>query len=96
MAKLSKDDVLKLARLSKLDLSEQQLDQFAGELEKIVEYVEQLQSVDTASLEPTYQLTGLTNVARDDEVRNQVSQSELLKNLPDREADFIKVKRVLG
>jgi aspartyl-tRNA(Asn)/glutamyl-tRNA(Gln) amidotransferase subunit C len=96
MAKLSNEDVLKLARLSKLELSSDQLEQFAHELEEIVEYVEQLQSVDTQALEPTYQLTGLKNITRKDEITEYASPAELLKNLPNKEGDYIKVKRVLG
>lgn len=95
MAKLSNDDVLKLARLSKLELTEEQLNRFKTELEKIVDYVEQLQDVDVTGLEPTYQLTGLTNVMRPDEIREYSPREELLKNVPEQEAGSIKVKRVL-
>jgi aspartyl-tRNA(Asn)/glutamyl-tRNA(Gln) amidotransferase subunit C len=96
MSKLSKDDVLKLAKLSKLDISDDQLDRFTDELAEIVTYVEQLQSVDVSGLEPTNQVSGLKNVMRDDVVSEYASKDELLKNLPDREGDLIKVKRVLG
>lgn len=95
MAKLSNEDVLKLARLSKLSLSEDQLERFRRELEEIVGYVEQLQSVDVSGLEPTNQVTGLTNVMRDDIITEYASPEELLKNAPAREGSLIKVKRVL-
>lgn len=96
MAKLSKEDVLKLARLSKIELTDDQLTRFTSELEKIVDYVEQLQAVDVAGHVPTYQLTGLTNAMREDEIHKYTDSEELLKNLPDREGNYIKVKRVLG
>lgn len=96
MARISKDDVLKLARLSKLDLTEDQLEHFRKEMEEIVGYVEKLQNVDVSGLEPTYQVTGTTTVTRPDEVREYASQEELLKNLPDRENDYIKVKKMIG
>lgn len=95
MAKITRDDVLKLARLSKLSLTDEQLEQFRKEIEEIVGYVEQLQSVDVDGLEPTNQVTGLTNVMREDVVREYASSEQLLKNAPDREGDLIKVKRVL-
>lgn len=95
MAKLSREDVLKLAQLSKLDLSSEQVDRFRGELESIVEYVQQLQSVDVVGLEPTNQISGLTNVMRDDEVRQYATPEDLLKNLPAQEDDLIKVRRVI-
>lgn len=97
MAKLSKEDVLKLARLSKLRLSDEEVEQFSGELSEILDYVEQLAQVDTSGLEPTAQVTGLTNVTRADEIIDYHETSkELLKNAPATEKNYIKVKRVLG
>lgn len=95
MAKISKDDVLNLAALSMLELSDEQLDRFTRELDEIVGYIEQLQAADVDGLEPTYQVTGLTNVTREDEVKSYETTDELLKNAPDREKNYIKVKRVL-
>lgn len=96
MAKLSRDDVLKLARLSRLELTEAEIEQFRGELSDILEYVEQLQKVDTKGLKPTYQVTGLSSVMRKDEVVNYgASPKELLKNVPSTISGQIKVKRVL-
>jgi|SRR3989344_3621988 len=97
MTKLSGTDVLKLARLARLELSEDEVEKFRTELSDILGYVEQLQGVDTKGLEPTYQVTGLTNIMRPDEiVAYGPSQKELLKNVPAVEANQIKVKRVLG
>lgn len=97
MAKLSRDDVLKLARLSRLRLSEKEITQFQTEISAILGYVEQLSSVDTTGLEPTSQVTGLTNVMRQDEVIDYgTSAEDLLKNAPDTEKNQFKVKRVLG
>ena len=95
MANISKDDVLKLAKLSMLELNDEQLKRFTRELDEIVKYVEQLQSVDVEGLEPTFQVTGLTNITRPDEVEPFETTDELLKNLPDRDGNYIKVKRVL-
>ena len=97
MAKLSRDDVLRLARLARLDLSDDEVDEFAGELSDILQYVEQLQAVDVAGLKPTNQVTGLTNVTRADVVKDYGYQAaELLKNVPQTSGDQIKVKRMLG
>ncbi|HSX43673.1 MAG TPA: Asp-tRNA(Asn)/Glu-tRNA(Gln) amidotransferase subunit GatC [Candidatus Saccharimonadales bacterium] len=96
MAKLTREDVLKLAKLAKLSLNDEEVDSFAKEISEILNYVEQLQSVDIDNLEPTYQVTGLTNVTRPDEVKDYNSSVEdLLKNLPTREGNQIQVKRVL-
>ncbi len=96
MAKLSRDDILKLARLARLELTEEEIDQFANEISTILGYVEQLQQVDLSGLEPTYQVTGLKDVTRPDEVKNYgPNQEDLLKNLPARDSDYIKVKRII-
>jgi aspartyl-tRNA(Asn)/glutamyl-tRNA(Gln) amidotransferase subunit C len=97
MANLTRDDVLKLAQLARLDLSEDELNEFAKEISKILEYVEQLQVADVSGLEPTYQVTGLTNVMRDDQVKDYGYQAkDLLKNVPAVENEQIKTKRILG
>lgn len=98
--KLSKEDVLKLAKLSRLQLSDQDVERFQNEISAILEYVAQLDSVDVRGVDPTYQVTGLTsqdeNATRDDVVTGQVSQEELLKNVPKTEAGQIKVSRMIS
>lgn len=97
MAKLTRDDILKLAWLARLDLSEAEIEEYSQELSEILQYVEQLQGVDIAGLEPTLQVTGLSNVARPDEVRDYgYAPAELRKNLPDEQDDQIKVRRMIG
>jgi aspartyl-tRNA(Asn)/glutamyl-tRNA(Gln) amidotransferase subunit C len=96
MTKLSRDEVFKLAVLAHIDLSEDEVVKFQKEFTEILSYVEQLQTVNIDKLEPTYQVTGLNNVTRKDEIIEYgISQEELLKNLPAREGKQIKVKRVL-
>jgi aspartyl-tRNA(Asn)/glutamyl-tRNA(Gln) amidotransferase subunit C len=98
--KLSKDDILKLAKLSRLQLDDDETEQYQSEISAILDYVAQLDTVDVAGVQPTYQVTGLTsqdeNATRDDEVSQQVRQSELLKNVPVTEGGHIKVKRMIG
>ena len=97
MTKFSRDDVLKLAKLARIDLSENEVDKFVDEFSAILGYVEQLQNVDVAGLEPTSQVTGLTNVTRQDEVKDYgYKASDLLKNVPHTQDDLIKVKRMIG
>lgn len=97
MSKLSKADVLKLARLSRLKLSEEEIDSFSTELSEILDYVDTLKGVDTKGLKPTYQVTGLVNVMRDDTLKSyQAKPGELLKNAPSTSGGQFKVKRVLG
>jgi aspartyl-tRNA(Asn)/glutamyl-tRNA(Gln) amidotransferase subunit C len=96
MSKLSRDDVLKLALLSRLKLTDEEVERFRVELSGILEYVEKLNSVDVAGLDPTYQITGLKNVMRKDEIHDYGYKTEtLLKNAPAIHDNQFKVKRVL-
>ena len=97
MAKLSVQDVLKLAKLARLELTEDELQHFTGELSAILEYAEQLGDVDTKDLSPTAQVTGLVNVTRPDELIDYgTTPEQLLSNAPATENNQIKVKRMLG
>ncbi|OVE79333.1 asparaginyl/glutamyl-tRNA amidotransferase subunit C [bacterium G20] len=96
MSKLSRDAVLKLARLSRIKLTEAEIKKLQVELSEILSYVEQLEQTDTADLEPTYQVTGLKNVMREDTPADyQAKPADLLKGAPAIEKDQFKVKRVL-
>lgn len=97
MAKLTRDDVLKLAQLARLDLTDEEIKEFTAELTAILQYVEQLSAADVEGLEPTNQVSGLTNVSRDDEIRDYGYQpKDLLKNVPAVQDDQLKVKRMVG
>jgi len=97
MAQLTRDDVLKLARLARIELTEDEVTEFTTEFTAILQYVEQLQSIDLEGVEPTSQVTGLTNVMRADvEQSYGYEPQDLLKNVPAVEANQIKVKRMIA
>ena len=97
MADLSRDDIIKLAALARLDLTDDEVAEYSRELTAILQYVEQLQGVDVDGLAPTQQVTGLTNVSREDEIVDYGYEvADLLKNVPDVQNDQIKVKRMIG
>ncbi|OGL35064.1 hypothetical protein A3F65_01845 [Candidatus Saccharibacteria bacterium RIFCSPHIGHO2_12_FULL_47_16b] len=96
MSKLTRDQVLKLAHLSRLKLSEEEIERFREELAEILDYVKQLENADTKGLEPTYQVTGLKNVTRADKPLDyQAKPDDLLKRAPDTLDKQFKVKRVI-
>lgn len=96
MAKLSREDVLKLAQLSRLELSEEEIEEFQSELSQILDYVEQLKNSDTEGLSPTNQVTGLINVSREDKILDYGYEPRiLLKNVPKVKDDHIEVKRMV-
>ncbi len=96
MAKLSPEDVLKLAQLSRLHLTKEEVSRFQAEIETILDYVEQLQGVKLEGLEPTSQVTGLTNIMRSDEVKDYGYEIKtLLSNVPHLQDGQIKVNRMI-
>ena len=97
MADLTRNDILKLARLARISLSDDEASEFTGELGEILKYIKMLDSVDTDGLVPTSQVTGLTNVTRADVVWDYgYQETDLLTNIPSVEAGQIKVKRMVG
>lgn len=96
MSKLTKDDVLKLAHLSRLKLTDDEIERFRSELSSILDYVRMLDEVDVKGLEPTYQVTGLKNVMRGDEVLDyRAKPADLLRGAPAAYKNQFKVRRVL-
>jgi aspartyl-tRNA(Asn)/glutamyl-tRNA(Gln) amidotransferase subunit C len=97
MAKLTREDILKLAQLARISLSDDEVTEFSEELSDILQYVEQLSSVDVDSLTPTNQVTGLTNVMREDVIKSYgYEPRDLLENVPKVQDDQLKVKRMIG
>jgi len=97
MADLTREDVLKLARLARLTLSDEEVERYCKELTEILHYVELLQNTDVTGLEPTSQVTGLTNVTREDEVIDYgATPDDLLRLAPHKQDRHVKVKRMIG
>ncbi|MBC7764715.1 Asp-tRNA(Asn)/Glu-tRNA(Gln) amidotransferase subunit GatC [Microbacteriaceae bacterium] len=96
MSTITTDDVHRLAHLSSLQLSDEETDSLRADLENIVSYIEQLGQLDTTGLDPTYQVTGLENIFRDDKVSdNSVTRERLLELAQETENNSIKVPKVL-
>jgi len=96
MTQISTDDVQHLAQLSSLQLGQTEVESLRTDLESIVGYIEQLSELDTTGVEPTYQVTDLQNVWREDEVNDYgISKEDLLALAPSAEAHQIKVPKVL-
>ena len=96
MTQISRDDVLYLAQLSSLELDETEIDGLQTDLSNILGYVQQLDKLDTTNVEPTYQVTGLGSVWRDDTVIDYgISRQELLALSPEVVDNQIKVPKVL-
>ena len=96
MTQISRDDVQHLAQLSSLQLADDEIDGLQADLSNILEYVAKLSELDTAGIEPTYQVTDLENVWRDDVVDDYgIDRDELIALAPASEKNQIKVPKVL-
>ncbi len=93
--KLSRDEVLHIALLARLGLTETEVDRLSEQLSNILESFEVLQQVDTSGVPPTAQSITLQNVVRDDKVARSLPQSQVLANAPQEEENFFKVRPVL-
>ncbi|WP_276357785.1 Asp-tRNA(Asn)/Glu-tRNA(Gln) amidotransferase subunit GatC [Cohnella caldifontis] len=92
---ISAKDVEHVADLARLDLSDEEKDRFAGQLNAILKYAEKLNELDTDGVEPTSHVLPLANVMREDEVRPSWPIEKVLANAPDEEDGQFKVPAVL-
>lgn len=93
--KLSREEVLHIAALCKLGVTDTDVENFREQLSNILENFTALQKLDTTGVAPTAQSVALQNVIKNDEIKPSLSQEDVLANAPQREGDFFKVKIVL-
>jgi aspartyl-tRNA(Asn)/glutamyl-tRNA(Gln) amidotransferase subunit C len=93
---LTKEQVEHIAVLARLKLSPIEIEKFTHELTVILEYVDQLKTVNTDGVEPKDQFISAENVFRNDIVRPSLSRDEALANAPDRDDEFFRVPKVIG
>lgn len=97
MTKLGTDDVIHVAKLANLSLSDSEVDKFQKQLSDIVDYISELNCVDTSGVEPTSQCTGLENVTREDEIKVEeiLSSDQALSGTDNTYNSYFKVKAIL-
>jgi len=97
MSTITTNDVRHLAQLSNLQLSDDEITSLQTDLANILDYIDQLNEIDTSGVEPTYQVTGLENVWRDDTVdMSTVTREDLLALTSEQADNSIKVPQVLA
>ena len=84
-----------LSRLAKLKFDEKSAEKMKADLDKIISFVDKLSEIDTEGVEPLIYLSEEVNVLRTDEIANEVSQENALKNAPQKDSDYFKVPTVL-
>lgn len=97
MAVLTKSDILHVARLAKLEITEAETEKYIEQLSFVIDHFSELNEVDTKSTEPTSQTTGLENVFRQDEVKeaNCLSQDQAIAGSDKIYNGYFKVKAIL-
>ena len=96
MSHISADDVRKVAKLARLNLPDDKIATYTGQLESILGYVSQLEQVDTTGVPETTRAVEVTNVTRQDGVDPTPVREEILNQAPQREGDFFRVPKLLA
>lgn len=92
--KLTKGQVKHVAKLANLSLTSEEEEKYFVQLSETLDYVEQLNEIDTKNVEPTHSVTGLSNVMRSDETEPSLTQDAALQNAKGKENGFFKVKAI--
>jgi len=95
MSRITADDVRKVAQLARLDLPKETIATYTGQLERILDFVAQLQAIDTEGVTPTTRAVEVVNVCREDAVVAMADREALLELAPEREGEFIRVPKIL-
>lgn len=91
---ISVKDVEHVAKLARLELTEEEKEKFAGQLGDVLKYVEQMNEVDTSNVEPMAHAIDFVNVMREDTVKYEQTKEQLMSNAPDEEDGFFKVPKI--
>ena len=94
--KITRDEVLYVADLARLDLDAEMIDKFAGQIGTILDYVDKLNEVDTDGVRPTSHAISLTNAFREDEQIDHLERDKVLANAPEKEDGNFIVPKVVG
>ncbi len=94
--KITKNEVLHVADLARLDLDEESIDRFAGQIGEILEYVDTLNKLDTKGITPTSHAISLSNAFREDEDKQHLDNDAALANAPEKVDGGFIVPKVVG
>ena len=96
MTKITKEEVKKVAHLARLELNENEINNHAQQLEKILDYIRQLEKIDTENVPSTTRAIEVTNVFRKDEKKNSDCTQDLLDLGPSKEDQYFKVPKIIN
>lgn len=93
--KITKKEVMETAELARLEIREEELDRFINQLGNILEYIKDLNQIDTTDVEPTSHVLELSTPLREDEVVQELTTDQALENAPESEDGFFVVPKVI-
>jgi len=93
--KIDKAQVKKVAMLARLELTEAEVEEFTGQLSAILDYMEKMNELDTESVQPLAHCLPISNVFREDVVKDSLGTEKTLANAPQRDGEFFKVPKIL-
>ncbi len=93
--KISKQEVLNTAELARLDFKDSNLEKFTEQLGRILEYIEDLNELNTDDIEPTFHVLELSTPLREDKILQLITSEEALHNAPEKDEDFFVVPKII-
>jgi aspartyl-tRNA(Asn)/glutamyl-tRNA(Gln) amidotransferase subunit C len=93
--KIDRKDIEKLAHLSRLELTEEELVNMESDMNKMLHFVEKINELDLEGVEPLAYVSDEVNILREDEVKQDITHDEALKNAPDKDTDYFRVPKVI-
>ena len=93
--KISSKEVKKIAKLAKLELTDNEINLYSSQMSQIINYFSQLNKVDTSDIEPLSNVIDINNVVREDKIEKSLDKSISLKNAPQSDEEFILVPKII-
>lgn len=93
---ISREEVRHIAKLARLEFTEEEEEVLAGDMSRILDYMDMLNELDTSEVEPMTHVLDLAHVVRTDSVEKRISQEDALKNAPDTDGEYFRVPKVIG
>ena len=92
---ITTDEVKHIAKLSKLEIPDEELDYYSNEMDKIINYFSRLREIDTSQVEPMTHVSDKKNIVSEDNSEDSLNVSDVIKSSPDTFGNFIKIPKIL-
>jgi aspartyl-tRNA(Asn)/glutamyl-tRNA(Gln) amidotransferase subunit C len=93
---ISKEEIIHIAKLASLNLSDEEIDRYTNDMQEILEFANTVNEVSTENISETIGTNGIYNVFRKDEIKQNISKEELLKNAPSQDEGMFRIPKVIN